>query len=156
MFAKLLRRDVTSVFQPLRSRTTALRLQILRFVIIGGLSVVMDGVVYLALSPHLGQIQGKAVSYIVGMIFGFFGNKFWTFESSQKSAREPILYATFYLFTLIVNVVLNSACVELFTRLGSLESVSQAVAFLIATGTTTVLNFLGLKYIAFRRSGLAT
>jgi putative flippase GtrA len=156
MFAKLLRSDIAPVTPLANSSATGLRLQIIRFAVIGGLSVAIDGLVYVMLHARLGHNQGKAISYIVGMIFGFFGNKFWTFESTQKSAREPILYAMFYLFTLTVNVVLNSACLDWITRSGAQENVSQALAFLIATGTTTILNFLGLKYIAFRRSGPAT
>jgi len=113
--------------------------------VIGGCSVATDLVAY-----HLLQNAGltthvaKAISYVIGMAVGFVGNKFWTFESPRRSVWEPILYAVLYAITLAVNVAVNAAVLRWLGNGGSL------LAFLTATGVTTVLNFLGLRTFTFR------
>lgn len=128
------------------------RKQIARFLVIGGLSVLTDLIVYLLFvrigtGPHL----AKAVSYVSGMVIGFVGNKLWTFESSRRSVAEPITYALLYVGTLVVNVLVNGACLEALNGRLS-HPIDQGLAFLVATGLTTVLNFLGMKFVTFRGS----
>ena len=127
-----------------------LRTQILRFLVIGGSSVAIDLVVYLALVGLLDPVLSKAISYVAGMLFGYVGNKFWTFESSRRSLAEPAVYIVLYALTLAVNVGLNSLCISVFENLQLAPPTARILAFFIATGTTTVLNFVGLKHFAFR------
>lgn len=86
----------------------------------------------------------KAAGYLAGMAFGFFLNKRWTFRSTRRSASEPALYVSLYTLTLGVNVLANAAVLSL------LGPDWRGTAFVLATGLTTVLNFLGLKLVAFR------
>lgn len=127
-----------------------LRRQILRFLVIGGASVVIDLCVYFLLLSTLQPAWAKGISYVVGMLFGFLGNKFWTFESQRKSLSEPIVYTLLYAFTLGVNIGVNAGSFSAAMHFVSAEQVSQLIAFFVATGTTTVLNFLGMKYLTFR------
>jgi putative flippase GtrA len=118
--------------------------QISRFLVIGCTSVVIDFVVYALLTrARLSPPLAKGLSYLAGMLFGFLGNKFWTFESSRKSTSEPITYILLYAATLGVNVAINSGVLALFAD-------AKLFAFLVATGVTTVLNFLGMRWITFR------
>lgn len=119
--------------------------QLSRFLVIGTTSVLIDLAVYTlltttALSPHL----AKGISYVAGMIFGFLGNKFWTFGSRRKSASEPILYVVLYTVSLGVNVTINGMI------LAWTDHQWVMMAFLIATGVTTILNFLGMRWVTFR------
>ncbi|MCA9133935.1 MAG: GtrA family protein, partial [Planctomycetales bacterium] len=140
---------------PRRATTTwpaygdrSLRTQALRFLFVGGSSVAIDLAVYMALVGTLQPLSAKAISYIAGMLFGFVGNKFWTFESRRKSVSEPLVYTVLYAVTLAVNVGLNSLCLALLAGIQTPEPLARFLAFLLATGTTTVLNFVGLKYFA--------
>ena len=128
--------------------------QIRRFLVIGGLSVLTDLAVYMVLVRIGGSSHpAKATSYVSGMIVGFIGNKLWTFESARRSAGEPIAYVLLYFFTLVVNVLVNGACLAAFaTRLP--HPTDRGLAFLVATGLTTILNFLGMRLVTFR-SGIA-
>lgn len=120
--------------------------QLLRFLVVGSTSVAVDFLVYRLLSAGLlSRDVAKAVSYLAGVVVGYFGNKWWTFESARRSAAEPILYLAFYAGTLAVNVACNRAALAI---LGEKRGVW---AFLFATGVTTVLNFLGMKRVTFRR-----
>jgi len=124
--------------------------QIRRFIVIGVLSVLTDFAVYTLLTK-LGLIPSasKGISYVSGMVVGFIGNKLWTFESARRSAAEPIIYAVLYTTTLGVNVVVNSGVLAL--SAGRLpDKWAWGLAFLVATGVTTVLNFVGMKWITFR------
>jgi putative flippase GtrA len=128
-----------------------------RFLVIGLASVATDAFFYwwftylgLALTP------AKGISYALGMLLGFIGNKFWTFESPVKNATEPLSYALLYALTLIVNMVTNALVFKFSLNwLGAIikEPWQPALllAFFVATGLTTVLNFLGLRFITFRR-----
>jgi putative flippase GtrA len=94
-------------------------------------------------------LLAKGVGYCAGMVFGFFGNKLWTFRSSGAAKQEPFSYVLVYAFSLLVNITTNQAA--LYFGQGVLDqSLNGFVAFLVATGLTTVLNFLGLRFIAFR------
>lgn len=121
--------------------------QVLRFLVVGSTSVAVDFAVYrLILSGGLlPRDIAKAASYLAGVVVGFFGNKWWTFESARRSAAEPVSYLALYAATLVVNVACNRAALALLGESGG------TWAFLFATGVTTVLNFLGMKLVTFRR-----
>ncbi len=122
------------------------RRQISRFLVIGGASVAVDLVTYMALTGPLALDThlAKGIAYVSGMVVGFVGNKFWTFGSARRSVAEPISYALLYATTLAVNIGVNGAVLAV----GG--SAAKLPAFLVATGTTTVLNFLGMRWVTFR------
>ncbi|WDI43846.1 GtrA family protein [Bremerella sp. P1] len=121
--------------------------QILRFLVIGGSSVAIDGICY-ALITTLSGISpdiAKGISYVCGMLFGFWGNKLWTFESTKRSVSEPIVYVVIYACTLGLNVGINRGVLLL------AGDEFRLLGFFLATGTTTVANFVGMKFLAFRQ-----
>lgn len=123
--------------------------QIRRFLVIGVSSVLVDLAVYLLLTRlGLGTHMSKGISYVSGMVVGFIGNKFWTFESARRSMAEPITYVLLYATTLGINVAVNAATLALFAGLLP-PRWNKGWAFLVATGVTTVLNFLGMRFITF-------
>lgn len=120
--------------------------QIARFLVIGGCSAAVDFGCYTLLlgSMAVSTEVAKGIAYLTGMAFGFFGNKFWTFESRRRSITEPVLYVGWYAITLGVNIGANSLL------LAAVGPRARLFAFLAATALTTLLNFLGLRLIAFR------
>ncbi|QDU73664.1 GtrA-like protein [Bremerella volcania] len=120
--------------------------QILRFLVIGGSSVAIDGICYALITTWSGISPdvAKGISYVCGMLFGFWGNKVWTFESTKRSVSEPIFYVLIYACTLGLNVGINRAVLLL------AGDEFRLLGFFLATGTTTVANFVGMKFLAFR------
>jgi putative flippase GtrA len=118
----------------------------LRFLVIGVSCVFIDLGIYRALVVQFGLSVdvAKAISYWGGVIVGFVGNKFWTFRSQQKSLREPLSYFALYCVTMGANIGCNRAVLSI------LGPNATAVAFLFATGVTTCLNFIGLRFLVFR------
>lgn len=120
--------------------------QIARFLVIGGASVAVDLAVYAILTAFtpLSWAAAKGLSYAAGVVVGYFGNKFWTFQSASRSVGEPALYLMLYALTLALNIGCNQLA------LAALGPQFKLGAFLFATGITTVTNFLGMKLVAFR------
>jgi len=124
--------------------------QIRRFIVIGVASVLTDFAVYTLLTrAGLLWDVSKGVSYVSGMVVGFIGNKLWTFQSARRSPAEPITYILLYTTTLGVNVLVNRLVI-LVVGAWLATGVVKGLAFLVATGVTTVLNFVGMKWITFR------
>jgi putative flippase GtrA len=115
-----------------------------RFVVIGCTSVLIDLTAYRLLAGVTSPHAAKAASYVAGMVFGFLGNKFWTFGSRRRSVGEPAAYLGLYATTLGVNVAVNALVLAAVPG-------RAMVAYLAATGVTTVLNYLGLRLLTFRR-----
>jgi putative flippase GtrA len=124
--------------------------QIRRFLVIGGLSVLTDWTVYALLTPlGLSKYPAKGIGYVSGMIVGFIGNKLWTFESARRSAAEPFTYLVLYATTLGVNMVVNGVLLDVLAWWLP-HAWAWRIALFVATGVTTVLNFVGMKWITFR------
>ncbi len=122
-----------------------------RFVVIGVLSVAADFVCYrLLMSAGLSPSVAKGLSYLSGMTVGFFGNKFWTFESKRWNVGEPLRFCGVYLTSLVINVTINAAV------LGLLGADAILAAYVIATAVSTATNFLGLKLVTFRPPAVET
>jgi putative flippase GtrA len=122
--------------------------QVSRFVVVGVMSVAIDFAVYRLLATQAGYQNdiAKAAGYLSGVVFGFFLNKLWTFESRRARLSEPLLYLAVYSITFALNLGINRGV------LAALGPNSIPIAFLLATGVSTVCNFVGLRLVAFRKS----
>ena len=120
-----------------------LKKEIPRFLVAGFSAVGVDLLVYYVLLNILSHSPAKALSFISGTFVAFVINKYWTFERKEKSYKEAIQFAALYFTTLIINVSVNKISLGLFPNLIFL-------AFLIATGFSTILNFLGQKFWVFK------
>lgn len=118
--------------------------EILKFLVGGGSAVLVDAVVYAVLKQKIDFSVAKAISYVAGAIVGFVINKLWTFKSKRFHLSEVMKYIVLYAFSAGANALVNR---------GVLYFIDSIVfAFLCATGTSTVINFLGQKFIVFRKS----
>jgi putative flippase GtrA len=127
-----------------RRNNTRLARQAGRFLVIGGMSVAIDLLAYRALTlAGLEVTCSKGLSYVLGMLLGFFGNKYWTFGSRRRSASEPARFVLLYGITLTINMATNAALLHV------LGDSYRLVAFVVATGLSTVLNFVGMRVFAF-------
>ena len=121
--------------------------QMRRFLVVGTGSVGIDFLAYVGLiffvDYRLSKDLAKAISFVLGTIFGFVANKFWTFESRKRSLFEVVSFFLLYFVTMLINVAVNRGVRLLLPK-------ALVTAFICATATSTVLNFMGQKFIAFR------
>ena len=121
--------------------------QLQRFLIVGFTTVLIDFTVYRLLLYLDSPITiAKGLGFIVGTIFAYFANKLWTFSRAKGGANVFSMFIALYLITLIINVGVNSGVVSV---LGE-EELFLMLAFLLATGTSATLNFVGMQMIVFK------
>ena len=117
--------------------------EILKFLVGGGSAVVVDALFYAILKAYIDFSVAKAISYILGAFVGFIINKLWTFESKKFKVAEIYKYIILYACSALVNTGVNKFVIWIIP--------STVFAFLCGTGTSTVMNFLGQKFLVFRK-----
>ena len=119
-----------------------LKKELKRFLIAGSSAVGTDFITYYIMLNFLYHDIAKTLSFISGTIVAFLVNKYWTFERYEKNFKQIFQFTILYSTTLFVNVMVNRLILDFaeFTFL----------AFLIATGASTILNFVGQKWWVFK------
>jgi putative flippase GtrA len=121
--------------------------QFLRFGLVGLAATMSDFLLYYILSGCGFPLHpAKGVSYGTGVLIGFLGNTRWTFRSTRRIGSAIVGYIALYAGTLCVNVTLNGVMLYLLCCLNSHE-LAKVLAFVLATGISTLLNFLGLSLL---------
>jgi putative flippase GtrA len=120
-----------------------LKRELPRFLIVGFSAVAVDFFTYSLLISFLAYAPAKAVSFISGTIVAYLFNKYWTFEKRDQNHFEMVSFVTLYAITLLINVGVNEFVLHIFPE-------SIGFAFLLATATSTILNFIGMKWWVFR------
>ena len=117
------------------------------FLVVGTLTVLVDFLSYqglLALSGW-GNDTAKAIGFLVGTLFAYVANRFWTFGHQTHAGSSVWRFGLLYAATLGANVATNALMLQaLGPRAGAVQ-----LAFLVATGVSAVMNFLGMKFYVF-------
>lgn len=116
--------------------------EIYRFLIAGISAVSTDFLIYYILLNFLNVEISKAISFIAGSIVAFIINKYWTFNKPKKSYKEIIKFGFLYSSSLGLNVITNKIVLD--------HTSLIFLSFLIATGFSTILNFVGQKWWVFK------
>lgn len=125
-----------------------IRRELAIFLIVGSLTVLIDFLTYRSLVwlQLLGIDMAKATSFIVGTVFAYFANRFWTFGHKPHAPGSPLRFSILYTATLGANVCVNALALVLLAN----AAAAIQVAFLLATGVSASLNFLGMKFFVFK------
>ena len=118
------------------------------FVIVGTLTVLIDFLSYrgLILLDVMDINIAKASGFIMGTMFAYFANRFWTFGHKPHHKGSAWRFIVLYAGTLGTNVLINSIALHLLA--GAMAAMQ--IAFLVATGISATLNFLGMKFFVVK------
>ena len=118
------------------------------FLIVGVSTVLVDFISYGGLIGF--QVMevdlAKAAGFLVGTLFAFFANRFWTFGHNPHVPGSVWRFSALYASTLGANVLTNALVLKLLADM----AIAIQLAFLLATGVSACLNFLGMKLFVFK------
>lgn len=127
------------------------RTQTVRFLVSGVLATAADALAYALLlatvlvgHPDL----SKAASFVVGTLIAFVLARAWTFAGAPHRAGQAPAFFALYATAFLLNVATHGVLLRLL--LPWLARAADPVAFVVATGASTVLNFFGQKLLVFR------
>lgn len=125
----------------------SLTTQVWRFVVTGGLSAIVDFGLYVLLYRAVGVQPdlAKTLGWIAGTTTAYLLNRRWTFQAPPSRARLAAVWAL-YITTFVIQVGLN----HVFLRVFDYSAAGVVVAFVIAQGTATVINFVVQRTVIFR------
>jgi len=127
-----------------------LRTQLVRFVLTGALSAVVDfGLLNLLMLVGLGHTPAKALSFVAGTTTAYLINRRWTFRA-EPSTRRFLAVVGLYALTFVLQVGLWSVLYVWLPAAGLSEVWVRVVGFVIAQGVATTVNFLVQRLVIFR------
>lgn len=134
--------------------------QLARFVVVGLINTGIDFLI-LNLEMYLtkitsgpGMLVQNTISFGLATINSYLLNKYWTFGDKSKK-KEGIKFAQF-LFVSIIGISINGGIVYLITTFippmfGINSQLWANVAKLAATAISLIWNFVGYKFIVFKK-----
>lgn len=123
----------------------AFKRQVPRYLLAGGSAFSTDSALYfLFIGQGITYAPAKGASFLLGTIVAYLLNKYFTWEKKTKSAVETVQFFMLYGTTLFLNVSVNSIVLKM------LSEKATIIAFICATATSTVINFIGQKWWVFR------
>jgi putative flippase GtrA len=117
------------------------------FLVVGASTVLVDFISYRGLIGFqvMEVDMAKATGFLAGTLFAYFANRFWTFGHKSHIPGSAWRFSALYVSTLGANVLINALALKLLADVAA----SIQLAFLLATGVSACLNFLGMKLFVF-------
>ena len=118
--------------------------QAILFLLVGGFSTIISYSTFLIFLRIFGMhyLIANVAGFISSIGFSYYCNQRWTFDS--KGSKRFTKYISFYLGSLVLGSILLRIFVEFFGLI-------PEIANLLAIAITTCVNFLGTKFLVFRK-----
>ena len=92
------------------------------------------------------------LNYVVGSIFSYFANKYFTFQSHEKSWKEVVRFvANIVLCYVIAYSVAQPLIAMLLGKIQLSTSIFEQISMLTGTAIFIIINFCGQKFFVFTR-----
>lgn len=125
-----------------------------RFVVVGIMNTLIGmAAMFVAYNVfHLGYWLSSACDYIIGSIFSYFANKYFTFKSEKKSVTEVIRFVINIVVCYFMAYGVAQPMMNLF--LGNMElsvAVFEQLSMILGMCIFIVLNYFGQKLFVFKK-----
>ena len=143
----------------LLAKKFAILLQAAKFFLVGGLNTFIDlGILNLLIFAG-GTAVGiwfsvfKGIAFVVAVLNSYVWNKYWTFNTKTQAQGKEFIQ---FLLVSIVGFVINVGIASFFVNIiGAPDTMSDNiwanVSAVIATLTAMLWNFIGYKFIVFKK-----
>lgn len=125
-----------------------------RFIIVGVMNTLIGlAAMFIAYNVfHLGYWISSAMDYIIGSIFSYFANKYFTFRSDKKSGSEIIRFIInilicYLLAYSVAKPVISTLLADFNWSVSTVEQLNMIFGMCIFV----VLNYFGQKCFVFKR-----
>lgn len=137
------------------AKSNSLKGQSTKFAITGGISAVIDVVLtwlFQIALELLGNIGARSVGFFFGTLTAYLLNRRWTFRAAPSKRRFAMVAFT-YGITYAINIVIYRWAFPFFDHTLEWRSTyALVVAFIIAQGTATIINFFVQRWLIFRNA----
>ena len=125
--------------------STKFQKELFSYIIVGLFAVSIDFLFYKIFSDVflIDISNSKRLSFVLGASFSFFFNKFLTFKSFERKLSQVFLFAILYFISFIFNSLSHDFL---------LNYISGNNPFYIATAISIITNYLGQKFIVFKKT----
>ncbi|HEY9677353.1 MAG TPA: GtrA family protein [Drouetiella sp.] len=124
-----------------------------RYLVAGFSAVGTDLVTYWLCLGWIGPSPAKAASFLSACCVAYAMNKFYTFKAQSHSWIEISKFIGLYATTFLLNVAVNKGVIMLAPQLNPyLTPYAYQMGWLMATGVSTIVNYLGQKFWVFRKT----
>lgn len=123
-----------------------------RFIVVGVLNTVIGTtVMFAAYHCGLGYWISTALNYIVGSVFSYFANKYFTFRSTKKEKAE--------LWRFIINIVVcyfvaygiaKPVIIHMTSAMDMKKELVEQISMLLGMCFFVIINYCGQKYFVFK------
>lgn len=127
--------------------------KLLKFMMVGVANTIIGALVMFILYnlAHCSYWIASACNYIVGGIFSFFLNKYFTFKDKSQSFKQVLLFAGTIIFCYFVAYVLaRQAVYQIFTS--QPEKIKDNIAMLCGMCLYTAINYFLQRFVVFKNS----
>ena len=126
-----------------------------RFIIVGVMNSIIGTVAMLIAYNvfHMGYWLSSVMDYVIGSIFSYFANKYFTFKVEKKSKEEVIRFVVNIVVCYLIAYGIARPIMDMaIGRFGLSKSLMDQISMLFGTGIFIVLNYFGQKYFVFKKS----
>ena len=124
------------------------RNEVIKFAVVGCSNVLVDLLIYRFLLIWLDVSLAKGLSFCCGTFYAYQLNRKWTFSAGNPSFQQIGKFLGVYGVVLGINVATNTLVLSILPTSLRLRIV---LAYLVATALSALLNFLGMKFLVFRK-----
>ena len=125
-----------------------------RFIIVGVMNTIIGTAAMLIAYNifHMGYWASSAMDYIIGSIFSYFANKYFTFKVEKKSKAEVIRFVINIVVCYFLSYGIARPIIEFVLKdIALSKSLMDQISMLFGTGIFIVFNYFGQKFFVFKK-----